>query len=225
MKHRGAGAERHDSHMALVQVSIVEMPAVVRPADASARLQELRARVAAAAGCDMDVVPTVARSSSSSSCVMCIQLQEPARDCGLCMCGSLRKALTAPSLMERSVPGKRRVRFASTPMVRVVERYAYTDIVGDIRDPGNPNYGAMGVTRDLRLSSFAFSLIEELASECFARWKQASEDSRQLRGGAAELLMGWSCGGADGMEVDSDEERDVDAFLEEADEEQAVHLA
>ena len=116
------------------------------------------------------------------------------------MCGNLRKApLLAHSL--------RRVHFAATPSIRVVQRLEYTAIVGDIRDPKNPNYGALGVTRDLRLSNFAYALIEELANECFARWKRASEDSRRLRvrGGAPQLLhsMGWGCGvGTDGMDVD-----------------------
>lgn len=125
-------------------------------------LKALRARVAAAVACDVSKVPTV----DSSHCVMCGPLDN-GQQCP-CTCGELPPLKKA--LLESKRSGKH-VRINPLPHIRLVERLDLVDIVGDIRDPHNPNFGAMGVARDLRLSQFACEFTEQVAIECFSRWK------------------------------------------------------
>merc|ERR1712060_64277 len=99
----------------------------------------------------------------------------------------LKSALAAPELMGSTVdsPSLRpydarlrrtlAVRFDNADRIEVVERLAYIDIVGDIRDASNPNYGAIGVARSMRLAAFAEEFAftaHELTDRCFATWKR-----------------------------------------------------
>ena len=94
--------------------------------------------MAAAVACDVSKVPTV----DSSHCVMCGPLDN-GQQCP-CTCGELPPLKKA--LLESKRSGKH-VRINPLPHIRLVERLDLVDIVGDIRDPHNPNFGAMGVAR------------------------------------------------------------------------------
>jgi hypothetical protein len=125
-------------------------------------LQSLQVQVALAAS-NLDTVPNVMRTSSS--CVVCGPVAS-----GLCTC--------CASPPKKAMRAARRVRINPLPYVQIVERFDVVDIVGDARDPTNPNFGAMGVSRDLRLSMCAYNHSVEVAVEILARWKQLVAQSK-----------------------------------------------
>ena len=47
-----------------------------------------------------------------------------------------------------------KIKFALEDKVHLVEKLSITDIVGDIRDKNNPNYGEIALAREFRLSMF-----------------------------------------------------------------------
>ena len=64
---------------------------------------------------------------------------------------------------------RRRVSFSAEVRRLVLPRIAYTDLVGDVRDPGhNPNYAALGQARAHRLQSFSEGLV---AAKAFRGWR------------------------------------------------------
>ena len=154
------------------------------PIGLTASLDALHVTVTMSASCEMPAPPWPSREKSTSpSCIMCIDLPEGA--CALCKCNALLpKCAASPtprSILRGSEPhGKRRaagqalhpVGFATCHTINVVPRLAYTDIVGDVRDQNNPNFYAIGVSRMARLAQLAESLTEQVASECFARWRE-----------------------------------------------------
>ena len=62
-----------------------------------------------------------------------------------------------------------------------IERLAYTDIVGDIRDDANPNFCAIGCARSIRLSGFAGGHIESMAERWFQTLKREMRRRRRAR--------------------------------------------
>ena len=152
------------------------------PIDLTPSLDALHVTVATSASCEMPSWPSVEKPTSPS-CIICIDLPEGAGTA--CKCNDLvpngAASPTPRSILRRSEQhGKRRparqalhpVGFATCHTINVVPRLAYTDIVGDVRDQNNPNFYAIGVSRMARLAQLAESLTEQVASECFARWRE-----------------------------------------------------
>ena len=64
---------------------------------------------------------------------------------------------------------QRRVSFSAEVRRVLLPRIAYTDLVGDVRDPGhNPNYAALGQARACRLRCFSDGLV---AAKAFHGWR------------------------------------------------------
>ena len=114
----------------------------------------------------------------SYGCVMC----HGVTDGGLCSCDATRKGISRePS------PTIRHVSFAEVHETFMFERAAFIDLVGDARDPQNPNYCALGVSRDLRLTQFASAWAE---SHFFEQWRAATMSARANRAGAQLARLG-----------------------------------
>ena len=47
-----------------------------------------------------------------------------------------------------------KIKFAIDDKIYLIDRLSITDIVGDIRDKNNPNYGEIALARECRLSMF-----------------------------------------------------------------------
>ena len=171
------------------------LPAPSVDIDQAARLEALRAMVAAAADCDPQSVPGVARMTSSS-CVMCFGFPS-AQEQTTCSCWKQKVARCDSRQLKSALRRERRdapqlgrsVSFAACPSMRLVERLSYIDVVGDVHDMSNPNYCAMGISRALRMAQFAEGLTEQVAIECFARWTQAVREAKKARGAGSVLPL------------------------------------
>ena len=78
----------------------------------------------------------------------------------------------------------KRVSFASEPTFFTIDRRPYTDIVGDIRDPHNPNFCAIGFSRSLRLSQFAVEHLDLVVESWFRALKREAKRSQRARASA-----------------------------------------
>lgn len=63
----------------------------------------------------------------------------------------------------------------------LVERLSFTSIVGDLRDPTNPNYCALGLARDFRLSALGKRHQRDQMVHLLHSWKKASREQREAR--------------------------------------------
>jgi hypothetical protein len=104
------------------------------------------------------------------------------------------------------------VRFVRQPQVHFFQRLPMTDLVGDHREPENPNYGFLGMVRDHRLSAFAnkarlrtaFNLWARLDGDATAAAEAEAEETEEEPGPGCRCddtnahATGGSADGGDG---------------------------
>jgi hypothetical protein len=100
------------------------------------------------------------------------------------------------------------------PQVHFFQRVPMTDLVGDHREPENPNYGFLGMVRDHRLSAFAnkarlrsaFELWAGLAGDAAAAAEVDAEETEEEPGPGCRCDDGAQAGGS-GSDGSEEEER------------------
>ncbi|KAL1495471.1 hypothetical protein AB1Y20_016837 [Prymnesium parvum] len=89
-------------------------------------------------------------------------------------------ACSMPSATERTSPD-RHVTFAPEATVCLVERLSRAAIVGNARDPDDPDFCSLGMKRDLRLSGLRHGLETRLLRLVLCSWRHTCRERRAAR--------------------------------------------
>jgi len=74
-----------------------------------------------------------------------------------------------------------RVSFADERCVFIVERLPFVAIMGDLRDPLNPNFCAIGMARSFRLSALGKQHCRNQLAHLLSGWWRVSREQRAAR--------------------------------------------